>query len=191
MEQLTDAECKGEYTLERLRKVRPEAIDEAIRLRGQCVGQIRIGKLLHLHHRTIAAIDRAYPERIEAERRNRVAMLRSTADTLVELVAENPEAVPPNVRCLAASQLYDKAQLLDGGATANLAIDVRSRVDVSASFKKFTEITEEILALHKAGTIDIAKCKELGWSALEALENETGLRVEKACPISNPLESEL
>ena len=98
IEQLTDAERRGEYTLERLRKLRPEAIEETIRLRGQCVGQLRIAKLLRLHHRTIAAIDRAYPERIEAERRNRVAMLRSTADTLVELVAENPSSVPPNVR---------------------------------------------------------------------------------------------
>jgi hypothetical protein len=185
---LTEAERRGEYTLERLRKLRPEAIDETIRLRGQCVGQLRIAKLLRLHHRTIAAIDRAYPERIEAERRNRVAMLRTTADTLVELVAENPDSVPPNVRCLAASQLYDKAQILDGAATANLAIDVTSHVDYTASLKKFEEITQEIQALHAAGTIDIARYKELGWSALEALENETGFGGRKESVISQNVE---
>jgi hypothetical protein len=115
-------------------------------------------------------------------------MLRSTADTLVELVAEDPASVPANVRCLAASQLYDKAQLLDGGPTANLAIAVRSHVDISASFKKFDEITKEIMALHRGGTIDIAKCKELSWSALHALENETGFAGRNESVISQNAE---
>jgi hypothetical protein len=181
---LTKAERRGEYTLERLRELRPEVIDEVIRLRGQFIGLLRIAKLLKLHHRTIAAVDRAYPDRIELERRNRVMMLRSTADLLVELVADNPESVPPNVRCLAASQLYDKAQLLDGAATANLAIDVTRHVDISASFKKFNEIIQEIHALSAAGTIDIAKYKELGWDALHALENETGFNAKKESAIS-------
>lgn len=195
---LTVAERRGEYTLERLRQLRPEVIDEVIRLRGQYIGQLRIAKLLGLHHRTIAAIDRAYPEQIEIERRNRVATLRSTADKLVELVEESPESVPPNVRCLAASQLYDKAQLLDGGPTANVAI-ARRHIDSSAPFKTFIEIAEEIQALHKAGAIDIAKVKELGWSSLHALENEvygpeslqpaeTDLETKKSPPISETTE---
>ena len=123
--------------MERVREVKPELIDEVIRLRGQYIGQLRIAKILGLHHRTIAAIDRAYPERMDAERRNRVARLRSTADKLVELVGwTNPESFfPPNVRCLAASQLYDKAQLLDGGPTANLAIDLNHRFDIQRLFQ--------------------------------------------------------
>jgi hypothetical protein len=171
MDALTDGERRGEYTLERVRQLRPELIDEVIKLRGQFIGQLRIAKILGVHHRTIAAIDLAYPERIEAERKSRAAMLRATADTLVELVADNPESVPANVRCLAASQLYDKAQLLDGAPTANIAIATR-HIDSSAPFKTFIQLTEEIEALHKAGAIDIAKVKELGWSALTALENE-------------------
>jgi len=176
MDALTAAERSGEYTLERVREVKPEVIDEVIRLRGQYIGQLRIAKLLGLHHRTIAAIDRTYPERIDAERRTRVARLRSAADKLVELVDDNPETVPANVRCLAASQLYDKAQLLDGGATANLAIDMAPRVDWNASFKKFEDVVKEIDALWKAGAIDIPKLNELSWDALHALQDETGFR---------------
>ena len=173
---LTEAERRGEYTLERVRLVRPELIDEAIRLRGQFIGQLRIAKILGIHHRTVAAIDQAYPERIEQEKRKRVAKLRSAADKLIELVDDSPETVPANVRCLAASQLYDKAQLLDGGATANLAIDITPRVDWNASFKKFENIIKEIEALWKAGAIDIPKLNELSWDALHALQDETGFR---------------
>ncbi len=134
---LTEAERRGEYTLERVRLVRPELIDEVIRLRGQFIGQLRIAKILGVHHRTVAAIDQAYPERIDEEKRKRVAKLRSVADKLVELVDENPESVPPNVRCLAASQLIDKAELLAGGPTQR--IDVGPPIDIHAVFQNFHE----------------------------------------------------
>src|SRR5262245_43916346 len=77
---LTEAERSGEYTLERVRLVKPELIDQVIRLRSQFIGQLRIAKILRVHHRTVAAIDQAYPERIEQEKRKRVAKLRSAAD---------------------------------------------------------------------------------------------------------------
>jgi hypothetical protein len=186
---LTEAERRGEYTLERVRQVRPELIPDVIKLRGQCIGQLRIAKLLGVHHRTIAAIDYAYPDQIEEQKRRRAAKYQSTADKLVELVDDDPESIPPNVRCLAASQLVDKAQLLSGGPTANLAIDLTSRVDVSGSFKKFGEIMEEIIALRKAGTIDIDKFKELGCNALDTLKVETGLGPKKAVPIMGADES--
>jgi hypothetical protein len=120
MEQVTEAERRGEYTLERVLERYPEKVREVIHLRGQGYGQQRIAKLCNLHHRTIARIDQAYPAQIEEERRRRVAKLRSAADKLVELVDDNPESVPANVRCLAASQLIDKAELLSGGPTARI-----------------------------------------------------------------------
>jgi hypothetical protein len=172
---LTEAERRGEYTLERVREKKPELIDEVIKLRGQFIGQQRIAKILGVHHRTIAAIDQAYPERIEIERRKRIAMLRNTADSLVELVADNPESVPANVRCLAASQLYDKAQLLDGGATANLAVDLRTSVNISASFSKLDDMLRKISALHEDGTIATETLKDLCDSALDACASEIGI----------------
>jgi hypothetical protein len=180
---LTAAERQGEYTLERLRELRPEVIDEVIRLRGQFIGQLRIAKLLKLHHRTIAAIDRAYPERIQVERRNRVARLQSAADKLIELVDEAPESVPASYRCLAATQLYDKAQLLSGGATANVAIDLR-KIDLVTPYQKFVELFEEIARLKRAGTIDIETSNELIEKSFEALERHTGLGRETGPTIS-------
>jgi hypothetical protein len=132
---LTEAERRGDYTLERLRQLRPEAIDEIIRLRGEHCGQLRIAKICRVHHRTVAAVCAQYPEEIGMEQQKRVKRLRSAADKLVELVDEDPESVPANVRCLAASQLLDKAQLLDGQATVR--IEEVERIDIYEHWKKF------------------------------------------------------
>lgn len=145
---ITEAERRGEYTLERVRLVRPELIDQVIKLRSQFIGQLRIAKILGVHHRTVAAIDQAYPERIEEEKRKRVAKLRSAADKLVELVDENPESVPPNVRCLAASQLIDKAELLAGGPTQR--IDVGPPIDIHAAWTSFHEEMTRVMAEARA-----------------------------------------
>jgi hypothetical protein len=145
---LTEAERRGEYNLERIRLVRPELIDEVISLRSQFIGQLRIAKILGVHHRTVAAIDQAYPERIEQEKRKRVAKLRSAADKLVELVDDNPESVPPNVRCLAASQLIDKAELLAGGPTQR--IDFTPPIDIHAAFQKFHEEVNRVASEARA-----------------------------------------
>src|SRR5206468_1920621 len=91
MDELTEAEKRGEYTLERLRQLRPEVIDEIVRLRGQWVGMLRISKICHVHHRSVAAVCAEYPEEIQEEQRKRVSRLRSAADKLVELVDDNPE----------------------------------------------------------------------------------------------------
>ena len=150
--ELTAAERRGEYTLERLREQKPELIDEIIRLRGQWVGQIRIGKICKVHHRTVAAVCMAYPEEIQQEQRRRVSRLRSAADKLVELVDENPESVPPNVRCLAASQLFDKAQLFDSQPTE--ITEHRERVNIFAEFRAMTAALKMKVATEESETIN-------------------------------------
>src|SRR5207247_11122954 len=100
-------ERQSEYTLERLRKLRPEVIPEVIRLRGEHCGLLRISKIVRMHHKTVSAICAEYPGQIAQEQQRRVNRLRSAADKLVELVDDSPESVPPNVRALAASQLID------------------------------------------------------------------------------------
>jgi hypothetical protein len=140
IESLTDGERCGEYTLERLRQLRPEVIDEIIRLRGQFVGRLRIAKIVHVHHRTVAAVDAEYPEQIEAERRRRIYRLRSAADKLVEQIDESPENIPWNVKGLAASQLYDKAELLEGRATAR--VEQVHHIDIFSDFADFVKSLE-------------------------------------------------
>jgi hypothetical protein len=53
----------------------------------------------------------------------------------------------------------------------------------SISLKRFEEITQEVVALREAGPINIATCKELGWSALKALEDDIGVGAEKESAI--------
>lgn len=175
IDELTAGERRGEYTLERLRELRPEVIEEIIRLRGQWVGQLRIAKICHVHHRTVAAVCMAYPEEIGEEQQKRVSRLRSTADKLVELVDENPESVPPNVRCLAASQLFDKAQVFDGLPTA--ITEHRECVNV---FAEFRVLTAKMLASDPPG----APQKAIDISALNG--SETGPQTREISAISEP-----
>jgi hypothetical protein len=169
IESFTDAERHGEYTLERIRQLRPELIGEVIRLRGQFVGQLRIARILGVHHRTVAAIDRAYPERIEQEKQRRAAKLRSVADKLVELVDDNPESIPPNVRCLAASQLIDKAELLARAPTQR--IELGPPVDIHAMFNELIDQGNKAVAQAKADGRELTAVEKARMDALlDALE---------------------
>ena len=125
---LTKAEKQGRYTLERLRELRPEAIDEIIHLRGEFVGKLRIAEIVHVAHETVTAVDAAYRESIDIAREARVARLRSAGDKLVEQIDQNPGLVPWHSKAVAASQLYDRAELLDGKFTAR--VEHVERVDI-------------------------------------------------------------
>jgi hypothetical protein len=186
IEALTEAERRGEYTLERIRQVRPELIDEVINLRGQLIGQLRIAKLLGVHHRTVAAIDQAYPEDIATARKKRAATLNSTADKIVETVADNPEAIPPNVRCLAAAQLYDKAELLAGGPT--LRIQIGAQIDIPTQLQNMLDEARAIMnaKLRERTIADVENCIDI-----EPVKNlpENGLRPKESLAIMDAEET--
>jgi hypothetical protein len=152
MESMTEAERRGEYNLERLRERRPEAIDRIIELRGHGCGQLRIAKILGVHHRTVAAVDAAYPEAIETAYQKRVHMLLSAADIQVEQMIEEPEKVPWNIKALAASQLYDKALVMDG--RANVRVEHTGRVDLFSDWPDFVrslELREQVKEIDSEG----------------------------------------
>lgn len=167
--ELTNAEKQGRYTLERLCKLRPEAIDEIIRLRGEFVGKLRIAEIVRVAHETVTAVDSAYAEDISIARSNRVTRLRSAADKLVEMVDQNPGLVPWNVKCLAASQLYDKAELLDGRATVRVE-DIK-RVDIYSDWPAFVK---KHLAPEDAVEIGSERKKDLAIGNGDSLNGEAG-----------------
>lgn len=169
MERLTEAEKQGEYTLERLQKLRPEVIQEIIKLRGEFVGMLRIAKMVGVHHKTVAGVDAAFPEDIEKARARRVSRLRTTADVLVEQIFDNPGCVPGHAKALAASQLYDKAELLDGRATVR--VEEVKRIDI---YGDWDEIVEK--QLQPANSIDIESVKvvETGSDAGKSLAIKNG-----------------
>lgn len=134
IEALTDAEERGEYTAERFRVQHPDKYQAVITLRGLDWGQKRIAQLLKVHHRTVAAVDDAEPEAIDTVRQRLIRKLRRGSTLLVDLVVENPESVPPPMRGLVASQLIDKAELLDGRATGRVEHTERIRFDDFESF---------------------------------------------------------
>src|SRR5438477_5319957 len=61
--------------------------------------------------------------------------MRSAADKLIEQIDDTPENVPWNVKALAASQLIDKAELLDGRPTAR--VEQVEAIDIYADWDDF------------------------------------------------------
>lgn len=121
------------YTGQQALRLRPDLKERVIEMRAAGAGWLKIGKWLHCHHCVASAIGAMFPENIDIERAKRVARLRSAGDKLVELIDDEPSSVPANMRALAASQLYDKAELLDGRATQR--IEHTERVDIFADWE--------------------------------------------------------
>jgi hypothetical protein len=93
-------------------------------------------------------------------------MCFSAAEVLIEEVLENPTAVPPNVRCLAASQMIDKGQLLQGLATARVEHAIQP-VQVS----NYEEYEQLIAPLQKKAQARIIEAEKI---AGRVVENDGG-----------------
>jgi hypothetical protein len=135
MTELTEPERRGEFTLERLRQLRPEVIAEVVRLRGEWMGRLPIAKALRVSVNTIAVIDAEYSESIESLRLKEVELWRSGANQLVRQISLEPDKVPWAVKALAASQLMEKAELMAGRATQR--IESLERVDIEATWRDY------------------------------------------------------
>jgi len=135
MTELTEPERRGEFTLERLRQLRPEVIPEVVRLRGEWMARLPIAKALRVSVNTIAVIDAEYAESIESLRLKEVELWRSGANQLVRQISLEPEKVPWAVKALAASQLMEKAELMAGRATQR--IESVERIDIEATWRDY------------------------------------------------------
>jgi hypothetical protein len=134
---IEEEESRGIYTAERALEKRPGLKEAVIQLRAAGEGYLSIASKLNCHHRTASAIAVRFAESVDIERAKRVGRLRSAADKLVELLDNSPESVPPQMRALAASQLYDKAELLDGRATSR--VEKMERVDLFSNWEEFVQ----------------------------------------------------
>ena len=75
IQELTAAEARGQYTLERIKEKRPGLIEAIIELRGRGEGLLSIAKLLDCSHHTVSKVDDAYPESIAIARDKRIRCL--------------------------------------------------------------------------------------------------------------------
>lgn len=118
MGEITEQEERGIYTAERLFSQRPEIYQATVELLGRQVPVRQIARILHIHHRSVAAVRMREPEAIDTARLSLGRKCGIAATLMVESIIEDPDSVPKNVRGLVAAQLIDKAQLLGGGATS-------------------------------------------------------------------------
>lgn len=118
MDAITADEERGLYTADRLLMQRPEIYQATVELLGRDVPIRQIAKILHIHHRSVAAVKLREPAAIDTARLSLGRKCGLAATLLVEKIIEEPDSIPANVRGLVAAQLIDKAQLLSGGATS-------------------------------------------------------------------------
>lgn len=135
-----EEDSTGVYTAERFRVRRPQDYQAVIQLLGRNKGMMAIGKLLGCHHKTVAAVRDSEPEAIDIVRSKRVSRLLTAVDLQIERLIEHPGSVPFNVAGLMISQLIDKAELLDGRATAR--VEKREEIDIYAHWD---EVKEKLL----------------------------------------------
>lgn len=132
---------EGLYTAERFKERRPEAYQAVVQLLGADVGMLRIAKLLGIHHLTVAAVRDREPESVDIARSKTVARMRTAIGLQIERLIAHPELVPWNAVSFLIAQLTDKAELLDGRATART--ETRETLDI---FAHWEEVKERLLS---------------------------------------------
>jgi len=131
------AEASGQYTAERLKELDPAKYSAIVELRGYDWAEKRICEFLKVHHRTVAAVSDAEPEAIDAFRQRLVRKLRRGADRLVDRSVEHPDSIKIDMAGLVAAQLIDRAELLDGRATAR--VEHVEKVDIFGDWESFLQ----------------------------------------------------
>lgn len=145
MDELTEPERRGEFTLERLRERRPEVIDEILRLRARWVSHLKIARTLEVSVNTVAAVDKAFADPIETIREKQVSLLEGAGYQLAAQIAENPGLVPWNAKALSAKLLLEFAELKAGRATQR--IEMTERVDIEASWREYLATLRPVEAM--------------------------------------------
>jgi hypothetical protein len=141
IESLVQAEEeRGRYTGERLRVRRPEAFQAVLELLACNVGMLKIGRILGVHHLTVAAVRNSEAERIgeiqdaiDIANKRLVVDLGTAIAFQVERLLEYPGLVPMTHVSKLITDLIGSRQLLAGLPTARVesyqAVDVHAPWD--------------------------------------------------------------
>jgi hypothetical protein len=157
MAEITEAERRGEYTLERLREVRPGVIEAVLELTAQGYSTRRVCEVLKpLSRNTVSSILSKHPDRLREMKYQLASKVRTAAEVQLDRLIEEPEKVPMQAAMIGTCALIDKYQLLMGEATGRIEV---SYVDVNEMIDELRRMNER--AREKAGdeTINV-QCVE-------------------------------
>jgi hypothetical protein len=129
----------GRYTGERLAKEKPEIYQAIVRMLAAGMSIRQIQRFLNVHHRTVAAVEEREMPAVDAFRTKlttRVAVaLKAVTDELTDSILE--DKMKPGELSYAFGTLFDRYQLLTGGATVRIEnVQVE---DVHAQLEKYLD----------------------------------------------------
>lgn len=129
-------EREGRYTGERFKVRRPEAYKAAVELLGAGVGMLKIGRLLGVHHLTIAAVRDSEQEAIDIANQT-IGKLDIGINLLIDRILEHPGLVPWASIGMTIDQLVRNRELLAGRATSRG--ETIDRIDIHADWDRILQ----------------------------------------------------
>jgi hypothetical protein len=135
MQEITDQEKRGNYTAERLARLRPDTLKACIKLLCDKWPKIEIARTLNVTEKTVVAVADHHADKITELEKHFSKKLRRVAWDQLDRVERNPGIIPAQAIAQAVKFFYETAQLADGRPTE--IVEEIQRVDIWAHWKRF------------------------------------------------------
>lgn len=130
----------GRWSAVSLKRAHPNAYAAIAEFVGRGWGYLELARIFGVHHLTIAAVADAEPELVKAAAKHQLGRIKLAGHLLVEQIVSNPGLVPWNMKALAAKQLLEFYEVLNG--RPGQRVEHINRMDIHSDW---SEVAEKIL----------------------------------------------
>lgn len=135
MEEITDQEKRGNYTPDRLERLRPKAFASCIKMLCDKWPKIEIAGTLNVTEKTVCRVADKHADKITELEKHFSKKLRRVAWDQLDRVERNPGIIPPQGIAQAVKYFYETAQLADGRPTE--IIEERHQIDIYDHWRRY------------------------------------------------------
>lgn len=135
MEKITDQEKRGNYTAERLERLRPKAFQSCIKMLCDKWPKIEIAQTLNVTEKTVCRVADKHADKITELEKHFSKKLRRVAWDQVDRVERNPGIIPPQAIAQTVKYFFETAQLADGRPTE--IIEERQQIDIYDHWRRY------------------------------------------------------
>jgi hypothetical protein len=130
----------GRWSAVSLKRAHPNAYAAIAEFVGRGWGYLELARIFGVHHLTVAAVADAEPELVKAAAKHQLGRIKLAGHLLVEQIVSNPGLVPWNMKALAAKQLLEFYEVLNG--RPGQRVEHINRMDIHSDW---SEVAEKIL----------------------------------------------
>lgn len=155
---LNAEERQGRYTAERLKQLEPDKYHIVVHLLGKGWGQLEIARTCRVHHMTVGRVAEQEPEAIDVLRRRQINRIETAGHLQIERLIEHPGLVPFNIAALAAKQLLELAEVMNGRASSR--VEHVERIDIHSGWDEF--VANQLLPDEEPKQLGSGEVREIG-----------------------------